>query len=95
MRPLWSGEDVVEHAAPHKRAEVEVVLVDDKRNSSVADVSVKDVALKDLPRSKPKRQRKARTTRTEIKSSAPKVKMRGTVPYHPYLRRGEYGRRRR
>ena len=98
--PFVEWEDVVEHAAPHKRAEVEVVLVDDKRDSAVADVSVKDDTLESLPRvertrAKPKRQRKARTTRTEIKSSAPKVQMRGTVPYHPYLRRGEYGRRRR
>ena len=96
--PYDEWEDVVEHAAPHKRAKVEVVLVDDKRNVQM-DVSVRDDALDDLPpverkKAKPKR---ASTTsgRVALKSSAPKDQaVARTAAGHPYLRRGEYGRRR-
>ena len=93
---------MVEHVAPHKRAKVEVVLVDDKRDKAVADVSVKNGTLEDLPpveraRSKPKRQSAVATNgRVKIKSNAPKAKaVDKTAAGHPYLRRGEYAKRRR
>ena len=95
-------EDIVEHAAPHKRAKVEVVLVGDKRDNSKMDVSVKDDALDDLPsverkRSKPKRQSVATSNRRmKITSNAPKAQaVARTAAGHPYLRRGEYAKRRR
>ena len=98
--PFDEWEGVVEHAAPHKRAKVEVVLVDDKRDNAVADVSVKDNALDDLPpvdrtRSKPKRKSAvAANGRVKIKSNAPKAKaVAKTAAGHPYLRRGEVRRR--
>ena len=98
--PYDEWEDVVEHAAPHKRAKVEVVLVDDTRDNSKMNVSVKDDALDDLPpveqkKAKPKR---ASTTngRMKITSNAPKAQtVARTAAGHPYLRRGEYGKRRR
>ena len=97
--PFDEWEDVVEHAAPYKRAQVEVVLVDDKRDNSKMNVSVKADTLDDLPpverkKAKPKR---ASTTsgRVALKSSAPKDQaVARTAAGHPYLRRGEYGRRR-
>ena len=98
--PYDEWEDVVEHAAPHKRAKVEVVLVDDTRENSKMNVSVKDDALDDLPpveqkKAKPKR---ASTTngRMKITSTAPKAQaVARTAAGHPYLRRGEYAKRRR
>ena len=98
--PFDEWEDVVEHAAPHKRAKVEVVVVDSKRNDDKLDVSVKADALDDLPpverkKAKPKR---ASTTngRMAFKSNAPKEQaVTRTAAGHPYLRRGEYGKRRR
>ena len=98
--PFDEWEDVVEHAAPYKRAKVEVVVVDAKRDNSKMDVSVKADALDDLPlvelkKAKPKR---ASTTngRMAFKSSAPKEQaVARTAASHPYLRRGEYARGRR
>ena len=49
--PYDEWEDVVESAAPHRRARVEVVVVDTKRDNADADVSVKDDSLDDLPAS--------------------------------------------
>ena len=89
--PFDEWEEVVEHAAPYKRAKLEVVLVDDKRNDDALDVSVDAESLKDLPlverpRAKPKRQRNA----TTVKSNAPKVKSAAkTARRHPYLTRSE------
>ncbi len=98
--PFGEWEDVVEHAAPHKRAQVQVVVLGDKRDKSVADVSVKDGTLEDLPpvertRSKPKRQSAvAANGRMKIKSNAPKAQaVAKTAAGHPYLRRGEVRRR--
>ena len=93
--PFDEWEEVVEHAAPYKRAKLEVVLVDDKRNDDALDVSVDEDSLKDLPLverkpAKPKRQSKA----TTVKSNAPKVKSAAkTKRRHPYLTRSEVGRR--
>ena len=94
--PFGEWEDVVEHAAPHKRAAIEIVHVEDKRDSSVADVSVKDGTLEDLPpvertRSKPKRKSAAAANgRVKITSNAPKGQDAAkTAAGHPYLRRGE------
>jgi hypothetical protein len=95
--PYDEWEDVVEHAAPYKRAQVEVVLVGDKRNNTQMDVSVKDDALDDLPpvqrtRAKPKRQRKANAQ--AFKSHAPKAQSQVASSAHPYLHRSEYRRAR-
>ena len=96
--PFDEWEDVVEHVAPHKRAKVEVVVIDDTRDNSKMDVSVKEDALDDLPPvehkgSKPKRQSVATTKRVKIKSSAPKPQaVAKTSARHPYLRRSELKR---
>ena len=98
--PFDEWEDVVEHAAPHKRAKVEVVVLDDTRDNVQMDVSVKDDALDDLPpvertSSKPKRQSVATANgRTAFKSHAPKMQAEArTRASHPYLRRSEMRRR--
>lgn len=89
--PFDEWEEVVEHAAPYRRAKMEVVLIDDKRNEEKLDVSVDADSLKDLPPvehkpAKPKRQRKA----TTVKSNALKVKSAAkTARHHPYLSRSE------
>ena len=89
--PFDEWEEVVEHAAPYKRAKMEVVLIADRRNDVELDVSVYEDALKDLPAverkpAKPKRQHKA----TTVKSNAPKVKSAAkTTRRHPYLSRSE------
>ena len=95
--PYDEWEDVVESAAPHRRARVEVVVVDTKRDNADADVSVKDDALDDLPpvertRSKSKRPRKA--SAQAFKSHAPKAQTRVASAAHPYLSRSEYRRAR-
>ncbi|MDE2687810.1 MAG: IS6 family transposase [Chloroflexota bacterium] len=93
--PYSEWEDVVEHAAPYKRAKVETVLIGDIRAEYQLDVSVKEGALDDLPTverkpAKPKHQSKAMA----VKSNVPKVKSAAkTVRRHPYLTRSEAGRR--
>ena len=90
--PYDEWEDVVEHAAPHKRAQVEVVVVGAKRDNADADVSVKDDALDDLPpveRTRPKPKRPRKVSAQAFKSHAPKAHTRAAAQPHPYLRRGE------
>ena len=90
--PFGEWEDVVEHAAPHKRAKFEVVVVDAKRNDDKVEVSVKDVALDDLPPVEHKRSKPTRAIangRTAFKSHAPKAQTRVAAKSHPYLRRSE------
>lgn len=94
--PFDEWEDVVEHAAPHKRAKVEVVVVDAKRNNAKMDVSVKDDALDDLPPVERKTSKPARaraTTNGKFKNHAPKARTRAAAKPHPYLRRSEARRR--
>ena len=90
--PFDEWEDVVEHAAPHKRAKVETVLVGDIRAEYRMDVSVKDDALDDLPpveRKVAKSKRKARPPQAKVVSHAPKAKTRAASKPHPYLRCSE------
>ena len=91
--PYSEWEDVVEHAAPHKRATMEVVLLDDKHEYlKKMDVSVKGDALDALPeveRKVAKSKRKARTPQAKVVSHAPKAKTRAAFKPHPYLRRSE------
>ena len=87
----------MEHAAPHKRAKVETVLVGDIRAEYQLDVSVKDDALDDLPDVEckvAKSIRKARTPQAKVVSHAPKAKTKAASKTHPYLRRSETVRRR-
>ena len=93
--PFDEWEDVVEHAAPYKRAQVEVVLVDDTRDNSKMNVSVKADALDDLPPAKRKHPKpvKTRTNSKAFKSQAPKAQTRLAAKPHPYLRRSETRRR--
>ena len=94
--PFDEWEDVVEHAAPHKRARVEIVVVDTKRNGGKMDVSVKSDALDALPPVERKTAKPARIAATSRphKSHAPKAQTRAAANPHPYLRRSEYARRR-
>lgn len=89
--PFEEWEDVVEHAAPYKRAQVEVVLVDDKRNNDKMDVSVKADTLDDLPpvEHKPANPSRATANGTAFKSHAPKAQTRVAAQPHPYLRQSE------
>ena len=93
--PFGEWEDVVESAAPHKRAQVEVLLVDAKRDTADADVSVKDDALDDLMPVERKTAKPARIAAngTAFKSHAPKARMRTAAKPHPYLSRSEAKRR--
>ena len=91
--PFDEWEDVVEHAAPHKRAKVEVALISNKRDYSDMAVSVKANALDDLPPVERKSQSKARTPQAKVVSNAPKVQTRAAALQHPYLRRSEARRR--
>jgi len=95
--PFGEWEDVVEHAAPHKRAKKEVVLVSDIRSEYPLDVSVKDNALDDLPPLERKRSTPPRAStangRTAFKSHATQAQVAKTAAGHPYLRRSEVKRR--
>ena len=88
--PFDEWAEVVEHAAPYKRAKMEVVLIGDKRNNDSLDVSVSKDALDDLPPAKQgKGERKARTPQAKVVSHAPKAQTRAASKPHPYLRRSE------
>ena len=89
--PFDEWEDIVEHAAPHKRAKVQVVVLDDKRDNSKMDVSVKDDALDDLPPVERKHAKPVKATASSkaFKSHAPKAQTRAATKPHPYLRRSE------
>ncbi len=94
--PFDEWQDVVEHAAPHKRAQIEVVVVDERLSDVELDVSVYEDSLKDLPpverkSAKSKRERKASVNgRTAFKSNAPKAQaVAKTARNHPYLSRSE------
>ena len=93
--PFDEWEDVVEHAAPHKRTKVEVVVLYDKRNNDKMDVAVKGDALDDLPTAERKHVKpiRARATSKAFKSHAPKAQTRVTAESHPYLLRSETRRR--
>ena len=89
--PFDEWEGVVEHAAPYKRAKVEVSLISDKRDYSDMAVAVNADALDDLPHVERKPTKTMRRSKaTAVKSNAPKVKSAAkTARRHPYLTRGE------
>ena len=93
--PFDEREDVVEHAPPHKRAEVEVVVLDAKRNNGKMDESVKSDALDDFPPGGRKHANPVKATANSkaFKSHAPKAQTRAAAKSHPYLRRSETRRR--
>ena len=93
--PFDEWAEVVEHAAPYKRAKKEVVVVSEMLDDLKLDVSVRKNALDDLPpMEQSKGKRKARTPQAKVVSHAPKAKTRAASKPHPYLRRSEaQGRR--
>ena len=87
----WAQEVDVVESAPHKKAQVEVVLVDAKRDNARADVSVKDDARDDLPpvapaRVKPKRPR-------NVASVARNKKQHTQHPFYRHKKRMRNARR--
>ena len=95
--PFDEWEDVVEHAAPYKRAQVEVSLISDRRDYSDMAVSVNADVLDDLPPVEHKRSRTPRATangRATFKSHAPQAPaVAKSAAGHPFLRRSEVRRR--